>query len=731
MEIKLSAAKKAIILEQALHQRAESEDTRSLLMRRFVDSYLYVSNKLPSKTFEKEPNVPSNGYVEPIIANAVKAALPQLLDSFTNNEKLSCVFRSRGAMRDHQVEEIITNNVNRLFLNKFDGLTFLQNIIKECLIVGDAVSKTFLETKKHHDSETLTDWLEIADFMSNLEEGWTIDLPPEFGEQKKGNVKGFQWKIENVIAPDQNGKPQQQEVISIKGDIPLIKNENELKFDHIDVSDFWVDASGGHIPDKCRYACHRIRTTVGEGILMGFDEQKLISASEFYVLDELHLPDLYFSDVVGVNNAKNSKDDNFNSTDPYERKIAIYEHYLYSSQLDPKHETNLYQVTTTENELLRVEKIDVWPFDHAQIETVVGSWFGRSFTDIGKPFQDAISNMKRILFQVSKMSAYPSYQAVRGQFDRDSLQNISRAGSVIEVTQIGAVERFAALTLPDQFFNSLQELEQSANDSFVASLGSSDTGIAPGSPQIAAQTLAMSIFQESLKGAILSKTFARTFLAPLFNRIYEIIKAEGIILEDENGQPIKDLKLPSSGEFIVDVNTSGDDNAEVINLQQVIGFIGQMSQIQSPVINPQTLFNAADQMCKRFNLETTKYFVDPSQNIDEEAERKAKEQDLITSEVNKINLQKANADYQQIVAKTALINAQIEELIKDSHNNRVIKQHESLQRMQEIANNSQVKTTKNAIDQQNADTKRKAVNGEIVLAAAGHSADIRDINGVR
>lgn len=731
MEIKLSAAKKAKILEQVLHQRAESEDTRSLLMRRFVDSYLYVSNKLPAKTFLKEPDVSSNNYVEPIIANAVKAALPQLLDSFTNNEKLSCVFRSRGAMRDHQVEEIITNNVNRLFLNKFDGLTFLQNIIKECLIVGDSVSKTFIDTKTHHDAETLTDWLEVSQFLAQLQEGWEINLPPEFAEKKKGNIKGFEWKTEIVLVPDQSGKPQQQEIISIKGDIPLIKKEHNLSFDHIDVSDFWVDASGGHIPDKCRYACHRIRTTVGEGLLMGFDEEKLISASEFYVLDELHLPDLYFSDVVGVNNAKNSKDDSFNSTDPYERKIAIYEHYIYSSLLDPKNETNLYQVFTTENELLRVEKIDVWPFDHGQIETVVGSWFGRSFTDIGKPFQDALSYMKRILFQVSKMSAYPSFQAVKGQYDRESLHNLNRAGSIVEVAQIGVVDRFAPLSLPDQFFNALQQLEQSANDSFVSSLGNSDSGIAPGSPQIAAQTLAMSIFQESLKGAILSKTFARTFLAPLFNRIYAVIKAEGIPLEDENGKEIQGLKLPPSGEFIVDVNTSGDDNAEVINLQQVIGFIGQMSQIQSAIINPQTLFNAADQMCKRFNLETAKYFVDPSQNIDEEAERKAKEQDLIVSETNKINLQKANADYQQIVAKTALINAQIEEFIKDSHNTRTIKQHESLQRMQEIANNAQIKTDKNTIDQQNADTKRKAVNGEIVLAAAGHAADIRDINGVR
>lgn len=716
---------------QIEHNKSSCESERSQNTERFNKSYLYYTCQLPGNTLDGSGgfNAGVKEYVEPVLYNAVKNALPQLLDSFTEDESLAVAFRNRGFRKNPVMEELINYNLNKIFLSDQDGYAILEGLFRTTLISGDSFAKVFVDEVNHRDVATIDDWLELSALINELAEGWTIEAPKNFTD-KSGSYKGFEWKetTEQVQDP-QTGQVQEQPVIYVKGSIPLINNVKKVIVEEVEPCDLWIDTTYGNDFSKCRYICHKVKTTVGEAELRGFDPDKLENAPDESLEDDT-LPEMFFSQVnyeTGHSYGRLKKD---SSVDPKERPISLYEHYVYSSFPSKKGETKLYQVITAGDELLSVQEIKRMPFVHGQCEPVQGQFFGRSFFDLAKGYQDALSLAQRMQQEVARKTTWPQYLAIKGGYDRQSLLN-NRAGSVIEQSTVGGVTRFDPLQLTPTFIEAVQSIQQSAESTLTQPVGfnNSDGGV----PQVATATAYLSIFQESQKGMILTKNISRTLVKPLYELIYEIIKDEGFNLYAPDGSTVSGAELPNLYDLIVDPSTTHDDFAQATQLSNVAGFIGQMSQFNSPVLTPQNIYNIASEMLTRFDLDPDKFITDPSKNQDPQAAHEQAEMQALNSEMSKIQLQTAVVNMRKLAAESYLTEQKAEELIRDGHSNRLKAKADSMAKVQQIMSEAQAKTESNKVKLQEVAVKDKAVNYETILASQKHATDITapQVNGVR
>lgn len=724
--MKVSKEKEGKILSQVLHSFGQCEDEHAVMIERNNTSHLYYAAKLPGRVDDNETGVLTGDYVEPVMFQFVQEALPQLLDSYTEDDHIAVVFRSGGAFKIPQLETLITDNVNKLFLRDNKGYEKLEALIKQTLITGDSFVKVFIEPTTKHEDASAEDWIEVSDFISQLAEGWQIDLPLDFADKKRGNVKGFEWKKETVKGIDpQTQQKIETEVWLIRGNIPLINSQRKLVVEIVELSDLFVNTENGSDFSKVRYIAHRIKTTVGDAILKGYDPEKLKRASENE--EENVLPELYFSDPFSRAGMNYRSD----STDPKEKFIDIIEHYTYSSLLNSKGETRLYQVTTTRSELLKVEEITRIPFVHGQCETILGQFWGMSFYDRCYQYQDQLSNLARMELQAAKMDTWPAYQAASGNYKREHLLQLHRPGAVIEVGAIGSVEPFKRNQLTDTFYRAKQSLLESAQTTLSSRNGATD--FSNGVDRTSAKTVALGVYQENLDGNTLAKTIARTLIEPLYSLIYQTIRDEGFPLEGPDGQPVEGLTLPPVGDFIADINTSADDLAQVNQISQMAMFAAQISQANMPFITPQNVYEMLKTMCKRMDLDPAIYLTDPQQTQDPHAAAEQAEQAALMSEFNKYKLEREKADLAKTIAEKALIDAKIANEIKDGDHTRAIKLQESLTNQAKVMADKSTKDGANAVKAQDVQVKAHAVEIEKDLALIGHAKDIAApiINGVR
>lgn len=719
------------LLAQIKKAFSDSESDRAQFVERCNDAYLYYTAQKPFNTLKrtKQNAQTKKDFVEPVLYNAVKAALPQLLDSFTSDDGLAVAFRSRGYRKNPALEKLITYNLNKIFLRDQDGYESLEGLFKTTIITGDSFAKVFVDETTHRETDNLDDWVDLAEYASGLAEGWTIEPPKSFGVDKHGSYKGFEWKEVKQKQKTELGEIEGQPLLLIRGSIPLINTDKKLIVEEVEPNDFWFDSTYGSDFSKCRYLCHRVKTTVGEAKLRGFDPEKLKSAddSDF---DTAKLPGLYFSQVnyVEPTGSAGGRIDRNTSVDENERPINLFEHYIYSSIPHKKGETRIYQVIESGGELLRVTEIKRFPFVHGKCEPVQGSFLSRSFYDIAKPFQDVLSLAQRLNIEKGMLTVYPRYRAVKGQYDRGSLQN-NEPGAVIEEMQSGAVQYFENYELPQTFALAQQNLKESMVETVAqaASIANSDGGIA----QISTNTAYLNLFNEALKGRVLTHNLKRTLVQPLYILIYEVMKDEGFTLYAEDGSTLTGAELPSVYDMIADPSTTYDDYAQNMQRQQVASFVLQAAQYNSPVLTPQNVYNIAKDMLETSDLDSTVYLSDPSQNVDPQAAHEQAEMAAINSELHKVQLETAKVNMRKLAAETFKTEQEAEETVRNGQANRTMKQAEIQARIQQIISEAQNKSEFNQVKAREVEVKNKQVNYDAMLGAHKQAYEINSnrVNG--
>lgn len=720
----ISDDKESQLLAHCLKSKDQAEADHALAISRFEHTHQYYFGQLPKPTVEG-----ASKQVIPVLFKSVKAAIPQLFDTFTTDgENLSVKFVSKGFRKQSGLEKVIEYNINES-LRKANFQSILRDCFRGILIPGYSFLKVFPDVWEEHEKDNLNDWQELVSYMQTLNDGWGIKPLKGMLDGKSGKVKGFEWKTVKAQEPNQEtGEIEEIDLFFIKGKIPLIKHHMDMGIDHCHIRDLWIDTSRGNKFEDCPYICHRIKMTVGEAKKRGFDPEKIDQAGLSFARDE-ELPEYIFQNVDYLNpTGAYGKLDNATSVDPECRVIDIFEHYINSSILSDDGEIKKYQVVTTGSDILRVQQIPRFPFVHGQGEKVQGLFFGRSFYDTAKWLQDTKTTMLRSVLDNAMNANFRRYQAVKGQYDRQSLLN-NRPGAVIEVAQIGNVDVMPYHSLPQGLMEGWQALDKEELDTLAQPVDASNAN--GNIPQVSGVTVALKLYQDAQKGMALSKTIGDTLLKPFLNLYYDIWREEGFPLFDEQGQKLPPVDLPDSYEFEISIKTTNDDLAQAMQLTSAAQFVMQASQTQSPVMTPQNQYNIAKALCDRFDLdnEDGKYFSDPSQNQDPHAQQEQAEMAFINSEANKINLELLKTKLINGAKENALIDAKIENLQMETQGKLANRQADTAVKIQKIQGDHANKQVENMIKAQEVGVKRDAVQYE----AAAKQADITipRINGIR
>lgn len=694
--MKLTEELKRIALAQVMHSKDQAEGPRQEFLQKCRQAYLYEACKLPGKIISNE-DIPKGitPFVVPVLRNAIREAKPQLLQSFTTDQRLAMVFRSRGWSSDNKaLDDLLTFNLNRIFLDEQDGYETIEKIITEALNTGSSFGKVFVEPIFQNEEATSENWISETEFLTYVAKGWKIDPPKSFDTESKGSVKGFEWKTISEDVPDLNtGKTSKVKSKVFRGKIPLIKDESRIRAEFIESKDLWFDTSNGDDFNKCRYVCHRILTTVGEAEKMGFDPELLKTAAQ---ADK---------DVIMQELAMNGVNDHiheFSSTDPKEMKVFLYNHFGYSSQYEKGKGVNLYEHWTTLNDVLSIDRAPFIPFVHCKKKNIIGSFYGAGFFDEAKPYQDALTKQHRIIDQISSLSAWPRYIGVKGAYDRQSLMN-NRPGSVIDAQSIDSVTYFPPIPLDQSILENFQLLKESEKESLRRGFGSANLEEIP---PLATNTIAMGIFADSQRGMELSKCINRTLLTPLYKLIYETMSNEGWPLVDYNGEELSGIEYPSLYDITVDVNTPGDDAAQVAHMQNAIQTAAMLSQIQESYLSAANKYEMLKIILERADLDVSKMLTDPATIPDDvHAQQMQRILEAINFEAAKMQLGSIEIDQWQKAAEAVKTEEEVKELILKGASDRETAHQEALTRIQAVMSEASAKQRKNEIynKQTNAD----------------------------
>lgn len=705
------------LMGQISHLKSDAMDARENNVDRYQQSWLYYRMAKP----EKDSRLVST-YVEPVMKEAVDKMMPPLLNIFTESDDSAVLFRSKGFRTDPRITNAINESINRIFLRENDGYSVLSNAFKESLISGDAFIKYYIEENHEEDTFKMDDWTDIRTLTDMFEE-WPETTIPWDGV-RRGAKRGLEWKtVKEVSGVSQNpvtgaSTEEKTDVLYLKGKIDLYRIEKSLVVEQVDLKDLYFDDTHGHDFRRCRYLSQRMSITVGDCVNMGYDFEDFEDVSTINAL-----ADEPMSKQRLVNDRVLSADDTFDAgfTDPYERRVHLWEHYLYSSI--PSGKTKLYQVVATDNTILSVEEVDRIPFVHGTFETLPGSFWGGSLYDICFPFQDEITRLKRLVHQNMANSSMGRYQAIKGQYDRESLLN-NRPGSVVEVTQAGAVTPFMTPPMPNGIMDELQMTMQAKDNIISTSVGSTMTP--DGLPQVAASTVAMVLSNEQLKDKVVAKNLARTLITPLYEGIYELMRSEKYRIFMEDGSTITADQFPSSYEFIIDINTQDDNAAQAAQIANVAQMMAQLSQVQSPLMTPQNLFEISQRMLKQVNIEDgDKYFTNPAaQQPDPQMLAKQQAQEALAEEAAKVQLEAAKAQVIYTTAQAAKIDFDMSEAAKNSSAKRQRDAEDSLRKFKEAETNGQAKLMDADSRHLNAVTNSKATDAEILGFETGNPVNI-------
>lgn len=578
-------------LQAFIRQRFDDATSeRDKKASRFTDGYRYYLCLAPRKE-----EIQTSGYVEPIVRKAVDKVMPSLLNIFTENEEQAVIFRPTHSAMAKPAVDAVNRKINDIFLRENNGYNILTNAIREALIVGDTFIKVYVE------EDTITEELD----------GTKTEMPVQMlalilQEFPDTNLSKIKTRKQRVPDPD-TGEKVSMEFLDSK--LLLERKDRKVKLDFVPYDEVYLLADTFDIKDT-RYICHKMTKTVGQLVDMGFDKEDVMCASSVNTEGAwLSTKDLINDEVLSDTNADNPAQSGV--FDPMEREVSLYEHYIWTSVLDKKGKSKLYQVfAINTDKILEVNEVSHIPFAHGVPDRIPGSFWGTSFYDTLYPYQDFVSNVIRDQYQVGKLNTYQRVIAVKNAYNKATLLNGYRPGAVIEVEQPGAIQPYVGSQTSPDLVASMQQVLSSAQDEMMNAIGNS---LDPGAiSNIAATTMSMAIHNAEMKDKKIAKSLAYTLIRPLFELIYATMRKEDLavsIVADGQVVEARAGELPERSEFYIDVNTANDDAMQAAQLSNVVQMVVQASQVPSQVLSPVNLYNVAGEILKSANIHNIDDFI--------------------------------------------------------------------------------------------------------------------------
>lgn len=577
----------------------------------------------------------ASSWVDRSVWESVNGTLQELISVFTSGEK--AVRFAPAHAQDGFAAIAATEMVNKALLVDNPGYNVLHDTFKECLVTRNSFVKRYWGKKRHVMSEEFSDMTkeELDIFLSQID-GDIIEFTSELHEEEQGSddqqqdpmeaaeekavppeVKDRRKKkkeiIEAVLKIDtgENQPQNPQKVEKYYGKVVYECVKEGVIVEYVPFEEMIIEPTARSLKEA-NYIAHRVRKTKDDLLLMGFDPE---------VVNDIHGTSSDIQQGTIANTRVNwmnplNVSDVVYTGDEKADKLWLHENYIKSSLANG--EVEILQVFTVHDQILEINRVNEFPFETFTPFPVPGSIWGESVFDITKDVQDLNTTLIRGMIDNVMNANFRRYEAVKGQYDRESLLN-NRPGGVIEVMATGSVNPFPYHPLPQGIDGLLEYINSKKEErTGVSKVGQGlDPNVFKNDNAAATVNMVMTAAQNRLR--MVARNIAQRGMSDLMLSIYELIRMNGkkpIAVDTANGTVVIDpAKLPRRSEMVVNVAVgAGERRERAAALQALLMSLTQVPQLQQ-FMQPNNAYFLAQQLFETMGIYDTENFLTPLDKI--------------------------------------------------------------------------------------------------------------------
>lgn len=441
------------------------------------------------------------------------------------------------------------------------------------------------------------------------------DAPEAPEKDHKGKKPGKKGIIPTGIGKGNIEAPESNDGFEIPepryyGSVTYEVTSEGVRIEYVPFEEVIIEPTARSIKDS-NYIGHRTRQSKDDLLQMGFDPEVVESLNsgssdiEAGVISNVrtnNLNPLNVSDVVSTGDERSDR-------------IWLHENYLKTSLINGRLE--ILQIFTVNDEILEINRVNEFPFETMTPFPTPGSVWGESVFDITKDVQDLNTTLVRGMIDNIMNANFRRYEAIKGQYDRESLLN-NRPGAVVEVMTQGAVTPFPYHQLPQGIDSLLGYINGKKEErTGVSKVGQGlDPNVFKNDNAQGTVQMVMSAAQNRLR--MVARNIAQRGMMSLMGSIYNLIRQNGkkpITVETANGIVSLDpRKLPARNELIVSVAVGdGERKERAASLQSLM--MAMQNPAMQQFIQPNNAFYLAGQMFESMGIFDTENYLTPLDKI--------------------------------------------------------------------------------------------------------------------
>lgn len=488
----------------------------------YYDSELSRERKRVTEYYNAELPKPAHDgnskYISMDVYDAVNSMKAALLETFAAGRKIIS-FAPQDAS-DIPLADIASEYTDYVIFRQNDFFSVMNDVIHDGLIARCGIAKVYYDNKTEYvleDFERLTD-----DELSVLLAEADVEL-----EESEKDVIGLN-----------------------SGQISRAVDKSKVCIEAIPPETFIIEPQAVSL-ETVNFAAHRERKTLTELREMGYDEElieKIGTTQHGDVEMETDPEVLARHDDIGADRGFSAR-----GYQDQVRSVMVYECYI---MLDPDGSgiARLHKICKAGNAVLEMYEVDRMPFCVFTPLPIPHAFFGSNFADKLIGTQNARSILTRSILDHAVITNNPRYMVVKGGLSSPKELIDSRIGGLVNVSRPDAVSALPQAPLNPFIFQTLQLLEDDAEDtSGISGLSKGMNKDAVSKQNSAALVEQLSTMSQQ-RQKVIARQFANQFLKPLFHEVYRLC------LEYETEEKI--VKL--TGGYVNVKPSEWDDRRDVV-----------------------------------------------------------------------------------------------------------------------------------------------------------------------
>jgi hypothetical protein len=490
------------------------------------------------------------------VAEAIDAALPQLIRVFTTTEDI--VYFEPQSANDEESAKQATDYCNWVFYRENDGLLILHNWFKDALLQKVGVVKSYWDEREEVTKE---------EYENLTEDELALLLSDE-------SLEVVEQEVEFIEAGmDMMGQPIMAPVYEIE--VKRVKKYGCVKIENVPPEEFLISKAARTIEDA-PFVAHRKLMQRSELIALGYDKD---------IVDELpSYDDLTFSPERVARFDQGEQPDEAQSLDPAMQTVEVYECYIRIDE-DGDGLAELRRIVYCGSEILEDDECDYVPFHSICPIPIPHKFFGQSLADRTMDIQLIKSTITRQSLDNLYLTNNNRVGAVDGQVNLDDLLNATPGG----IVRLKSPNALVPLEVQSTFGQAMPMLEYM--DQIQAKrtgINDSQQGLDPDVlSNVTAAAVAAMMKSNSGKLELIARIFAETGVKSLFKGILRLLGKyqDKPKIVRMRGKYVQFDPRTWANEYDVSINVglgAGDRDQKLAMLQMILAKQEQIIQTYGP-----------------------------------------------------------------------------------------------------------------------------------------------------